>query len=147
MWKNQPQYTKSLAQRKESEQEHKFKAFTKAEPKRKKKKALKKGKDKGKMTAPMSTNVFEMDGISELSVVSMESINFSCYDWSETVEWFLDSGSTEHITPFKSDFVQYREFGQKQYAEITDRKHLILEGFGTVIGHSMMPGYTAKIKI
>ena len=77
----------------------------------------------------------------------MEEINFSCYDWSETVEWFLDSGSTEHIMPHKSNFVQYREFAQKQYAEIADGKHFILEDFGTVIGHNVMPGHTTKIQI
>ena len=100
-----------------------------------------------KVTAPVSANVLTMDDLLELSIVSMESINFSCYDWSETVEWFLDSGSTEHITPFRSNFVQYREFAQKQYTEITDGKHLTLEGFGMVIGHSMMPGCTAEIEI
>ena len=77
----------------------------------------------------------------------MNSIDFSCYDQSETVKWFLDSGSTEHITPLKSDFMQYREFAQMQYAEIADGKHLKLEGFGMVIGHSVMPGHTAKIQI
>ena len=77
----------------------------------------------------------------------MNNINFSCYNWSETVEWFLDSGSTEHITPFKSDFMQYREFAQPQYAEIEDGKHLKLEGFGTVIGYSIMPGHMPKIEI
>ena len=112
-------------------------------------KIVQKGKDKGKakVTVPVSANVLTMNEIPELSIVSMKSINFSCYNWSETVEWFLDSGSTEHITPFKSDFVQYREFAQMQYAEIADGKHLKLEGFGTVIRHSMMPGHTAKIEI
>ena len=95
----------------------------------------------------MSANVLEMGTIPELSIVSMNNINFLCYNWSETVEWFLDSGSTEHITPFKSNFVQYREFAQTQYAEIMDGKHLKLEGFGTVIGYSVMPGHTPKIEI
>ena len=60
--------------------------------------------------------------IGELSVTSSESINFSCYETSETVEWFLDSGCTDHITPRKSDFVQYRELGQQHKAEIADGK-------------------------
>ena len=62
--------------------------------------------------ASMSANVLDTGEILELSLVTMNNIDFSCYDWSETVEWFLDSGSTEHITPVKSDFVQYREFAQ-----------------------------------
>ena len=53
----------------------------------------------------------------------------------------------QHITPFKSDFIQYREFGQQQYTEIADGKCLKFEGFGMVIGHSVMPGHTAKIEI
>ena len=104
------------------------------------KKTSAKGQGKLKVNAPVSANVLTMNEIPELSIVSMESINFSYYDWSETVEWFLDSGSTEHITPFKSDFVQYREFAQQQYAEIADGKHLKLEGYGMVIGHNMVTG-------
>ena len=65
------------------------------------KKKFKKAMGKQKVTVPMSTNVLTMSDIPELSIVSMEEINFSCYDWSKTVEWFLDSGSTEHITPHK----------------------------------------------
>ena len=46
---------------------------------------------------------------------------------SEKVEWFLYSGCTDHITPEKSDFVQYRELGQAHNAEITDGKYLKIE--------------------
>ena len=104
------------------------------------KKFFKKAKDKGKEKATASANILDMGEIPELSLVTMNNIDFSCYDWSETVEWFLDSGSTEHITPVKSVFMQYREFAQPQYAEIADGKLLKLEGFGTVVGHSIMPG-------
>ena len=77
-------------------------------------KRFKKAMDKGKSKAMASTsaNVLDMGEILELSIVNMNNIDFSCYNQSETVEWFLDSGSTEHITPVKSDFVQYREFAQ-----------------------------------
>ena len=92
-----------------------------------KKKAEKKGK--GKEKAQTSANVLDIVEIGELSITSSKSINFSCYDTSETVEWFLDSGCTDHITPRKSDFVQYRELGQLDKAEITDRKYLKIEGF------------------
>ena len=77
--------------------------------------------------------------IGELSVTSSESINFSCYEMSETVEWLLDSGCTDHITPRKSDFIQYRELGQLHKAEIADGKYLKIEGFGMIIRHSKMP--------
>ena len=71
-----------------------------------KKKADKKGK--GKEKAQASANILDIVDIGELSITSSESINFSCYKMSEMVEWFLDSGCTDHITPRKSDFVQYR---------------------------------------
>ena len=57
---------------------------------------------------------------------------------SDQVEWHLDNGSTVHITPVKSDFVQYREFGHPEITETTDGKFLIIEGFGTIIRHSIM---------
>ena len=87
----------------------------------------------------MSANTLDIADIGELSVTSSKSINFSCYEMSKTVEWFLDSGCTDHITPRKSNFVQYRELGQEHKAEIADGKYLTIEGFGTVIGYSIMP--------
>ena len=66
---------------------------------------------------------------------------------SETVEWFLDSGCTDHITPRKSDFIQYRELGQQHNTEITDGKYLTIEGFGTVIGYSIMPHKRESMQI
>ena len=85
--------------------------------------------------------------IGELSVTSSESINFSCYETSETVEWFLDSGCTDHITPRKSDFVQYRELGQLHKAEIADGKYLKIEGYGTDIRYSIMPHKCESMQI
>ena len=110
-----------------------------------KKKADKKGK--GKEKAQMSANVLDIVDIGELSITSSELINFSCYETSETVEWFLDSGCTDHITPRKSDFVQYREFGQLHKAEITDGKYLNIEGYGMIIGHSKMPNGNESLQI
>ena len=110
-----------------------------------KKKADKKGK--GKEKAQTSANVLDIVEIGELSVTSSESINFSCYETSETVEWFLDSGCTDHITPRKSDFIQYRELGQLHKAEIADGKYLTIEGYGTVIRHSKMPQGRESLQI
>ena len=83
--------------------------------------------------AQTSANVLDIADIGELPITSSKSINFSCYNTSEKVEWFLDSGCTDHITPRKSDFIQYRELGQLHKAEITDGKYLTIEGFGTII--------------
>ena len=63
------------------------------------------------------------------------------------VEWFLDSGCTDHITPRKSDFIQYRELGQLHKAEIADGKYLRVEGFGTILGCSIMPNGSKLLKI
>ena len=108
-----------------------------------KKKMDKKGKGKDK--AQTSANVLDVPDLTQLSVQMSESINFSCYDTSEKVEWFLDSGCTDHITPRKSDFIQYVELGQASKAEITDGKYLTIEGYGMIIGHSIMPNQTASL--
>ena len=85
--------------------------------------------------------------MNELSITSSESINFSYYKTSEKVEWFLDSGCTDHITPRKSNFIQCRELGQLHKAEIADGKYLTIEGFGTIIRHSIMPHGTESLQI
>ena len=110
-----------------------------------KKKTDKKGK--GKEKAQMSANVLNVPELADLSVQTAQSIDFLCYKMSEKVEWFLDSGCTGHITSRKSDFIQYRELGQVSKAEITDRKYLTIEGYGTVIGHSIMPNQMDSLQI
>ena len=104
-------------------------------------------KGKGKEKAQTSANVLEIADMTELSITSSESINFSCYEMSEKVEWFLDSGCTDHITPRKSDFIQYETLGQLHKAEIADGKYLKIEGFGMVIGYSMMPHGKESLQI
>ena len=111
------------------------------------KKGKGKGKGKGKEMAQESANVFDVSRLPELSITSSESINFSCYKTGRKVEWFLDSGSTEHITPDKNDFVEYREFDKAEKAEITDGKFLTIDGYGTIVRWSIMPSTTASIQI
>ena len=106
----------------------------------------KEGRQKGERTQT-SANVLNIADIGELSITSSESINFPCYETSETVEWFLNSGCTDHITPRKSDFIQYRELGQLHKAEIADGKYLRIEGFGMIIGHSKMPNGNQSLQI
>ena len=77
--------------------------------------------------------------MAKLSIQTAQSINFSCYELSEKVEWCLDSGCTEHITPSKSDFIQYWELRQPSDAEITNGKYLKIEGYGTVVGYTKTP--------
>ena len=55
------------------------------------------------------------------------------------MEWCLDSGCTDHITPSKSDFLQYWELREHSDAEIADGKYLKIEGHGTVVGYSVTP--------
>ena len=96
-------------------------------------------KEKGKQKAQTSANVLNVPELADLSIQTAQSIDFSCYETGERVEWFLDSGCTDHITPRKSDFSLYTELGQASKAEITDGTQLTIEGYGTVIGHSIMP--------
>ena len=95
----------------------------------------------------MSANVITVLEMGELSIQTTQSIDFSCYVTSEKVEWCLDSGCTDHITPNKSNFVQYWELGQASKAEIADGKHLKIEGYGTVIGYSIMPNKMVSLQI
>ena len=107
-----------------------------------KKKMDKKGK--GKKKAQMSANVLNVPELADLSIQTAQSIEFSCYETSEKVEWFLDSGCTDHITP---RIVQYTELGQTSKAEITDGKYLTIDIYGMVIGHSIMPNKMASLQI
>ena len=91
-----------------------------------KKKADKKGESKEK--APSSANILTVLDLADLSIQTAQSIDFLCYKTSEKVEWCLDSGCTDHITPSKSNFIQYWELGQASKAEIADRKYLKIEG-------------------
>ena len=110
-----------------------------------KKKAEKKAK--GKEKAQTSANVLSVPKIADLSIQMAQSIDFSCYETSEKVEWCLDSGCTDYITPNKSDFVQYWELGQTSKAEIADGKYLKIEGYRTVIGYSIMPNKMVSLQI
>ena len=110
-----------------------------------KKKAEKKAM--GKEKAPASANVLSVLDMAKLSIQTTQSIDFSCYETSEKVEWCLDSGCTDHIMPNKSNFVQYWELGQASKAEITDGKYLKIEGYGMVIGYSIMPNKTVSLRI
>ena len=105
-----------------------------------------KGKGKGKEKAQESANVLDISGLPELSITSSKSINFSCYETGRKVEWFLESGRTEHITPDKCDVIEYMEFDTAEQAEITDGKFLTIEGYGTIVRKSTMPNATASIQ-
>ena len=59
----------------------------------------------------------------------------------------MDSGCTDHITPSKSDFAQYKELPQAAKTEIVDGKFLTIEGLGTVIGKSIMADRSVDIQI
>ena len=112
-----------------------------------KKKTDKKGKGKEIEKAQTSANVLSVPELANLSIQTAQSIDFSCYEMSEKVEWCLDSGCTDHITPSKSDFIQYMELGQASKAEITDGQYLKIEGYGTVIGYSIMLNKTVTLQI
>ena len=104
-------------------------------------------KGKGKEKASTSANVLSVPELADLSIQTAQSIDFSCYEPSEKVEWCLDSGCTDHITPSKSDFVQYWELRQSSQAEITAGKYLKIEGHGTVIGYSKAPQGSVSLQL
>ena len=47
---------------------------------------------KGKEKAPSSANILTVPEIAVLDTQTAQSIDFSCYEMSEKVEWCLDSG-------------------------------------------------------
>ena len=143
VWKNEPHDTKSLAQGKNPNKKGQKKS--KKSDSSGKKKTDKKGK--GKEKAPASANILTVPEIAVLDTQTAQSIDFSCYEMSEKVEWCLDSGCTDHITPSKSDFVQYWALGQASKAEIANGKYLKIEGYGTVIGYSIMQNKTVSLQI
>ena len=102
-----------------------------------------KGKGK-KEKAQSSANVLDISGLPDLSITSCKSIDFSCYEMSDRVEWYLDSGCSDYIMPDNSNFTQYRK---PEYTEITDRKYLTIVGYGTIVGHSIMPDSRASLQI
>ena len=73
-------------------------------------------KGKGKEKAQSSANILTVPEIAVLDTQTAQSIDFSCYEMSEKVEWCLDSGCTDHISPNKSDFIQYWALGQASKA-------------------------------
>ena len=112
-----------------------------------KKRMDKKGKGKEKEKAPASANVLSVLELADLSIQTAQSIDFSCYSTSDKLEWFLDSGMHRPYHTKKKHFVQYTELWQASKAEITDGKYLTIEGYGTVIGHSIMPNWTASLQM
>ena len=104
-------------------------------------------KGKGKEKAQTSANILSVLELAKLSIQTAQSFDFSCYEPSEKVEWCLDSGCTEHITPSKSNFVEYKEFNQATNAEIADGKYLKIEGHGTVVGYTQTPQGKVSIQL
>ena len=50
--------------------------------------------------------------------------------------------SSKVMSPVKSNYVKYKEFDPKGNAKIAKGKFLIIEGWGVVIRHSVMPDKT-----
>ena len=94
---------------------------------------------KGKEKPKDSLNVLSIIEIPEVNTFSNKSINFSCYITGEKVEWLLDSGCTEHVTPVQSELHNYSEYNPPGKAEITDGKFITIKGQGNIIGHSLLP--------
>ena len=99
-------------------------------------------KGKGKEKATESLNVLSIIEILDVNTFSNKSIDFSCCVNGETVEWLLDSGCTEHITPVWSNLHNYKEYDPQGKAEIADGKFITIKGQGNVIGHSLLPDKT-----
>ena len=99
-------------------------------------------KGKGKENVKDSLNVLSIVDVPEVNTFSNKSIDFSCNVKGEIVEWLLDSGCMEHLTPVHSDLHNYKEYRTPGKAEIADGKFVTIKGQGNVIGHSLLPDKT-----
>ena len=99
-------------------------------------------KGKGKEEAKESLNVLSIIELPEMNTFSSQSIDFCCNIKGDIVEWLLDSGCTEHVTPVKSNLQNYREFNPPGVTEFASGKFITIEGQGSVIRHSLLPDNT-----
>ena len=106
----------------------------------KQKKPDKKGK--GKEKAKDGLNVLSIIELPKVHTISSQSIDFSCYEKGDVVEWLLDGGCTEHITLVKSDLHNYKEFIPHGKAEVASGKFIAIHGHGMVAGFSLLPDGT-----
>ena len=58
------------------------------------------------------------------------------------MEWLLDNGCTEHVTPVKSNLQNHKEFNPPGVTEITDWKFITIKRQGNIIGQSLLPNNT-----
>src|SRR5882762_3585956 len=88
-------------------------------PSNNKQKAKPKGKGKGKGKTKEKKNGKSRDAtvnglniieVPSMSINSNESISVSCYIEGELTDWMMDTGCSQHVTPFKQDFAYYWKF-------------------------------------
>ena len=119
-----------------------------------KKKKKKKGKGKGQANA----NTIQAN---ELTIVDLPSvqqtepseaantISVSLYSLGESTLWMMDSGCTEHVTPFQSDFLWYHDFPRPGKAHLAGQgKTIDILGHGEVrLKHTTSPGRTVELTL
>ena len=92
-------------------------------------------------------NVLKITDVPE-SVLSSESINFSCYIRKEMSEWLMDSGCRKQVTSHIADYIEYTPFNSPGKAEIADKKELDILRVGTIaIRHKMMDSKDSNISL
>ena len=101
----------------------------------------KRDESKGKPSTP-STNAIVASTSSE------ESIPTSFYIASDANPWMLDSGCSDHMTPFRSDFIQYESIPNPRNVTLGDSKSTIQYlGIGKVKGLVEINGNRREIVI
>ena len=105
MWKNQPHYKQHWPDgRPPSNNKQKVKPKGKGKGKGKTKE---KKNGKSKEATVNGLNIIE---VPSMSINSNESISVSCYIEGELTDWMMDTGCSQHVTPFKEDFAYYWKF-------------------------------------
>ena len=70
--------------------------------------------------ATESLNELSIVDVPDLSACRRKSINFACYIEGETSTWMMDSGFTQHVTPFKIDFKELIAQGKGRFAMVSN---------------------------
>ena len=100
-----------------------------------------KGKKKDKGKGKATVNTVQIVELPDVTTSESESISVSLYKagtkdtrgWKPS-RWLMDSGCTSHVTPERTDFIEYHQFTVPGTARTAGKKNLIkIVGHGKVI--------------
>jgi hypothetical protein len=103
----------------------------------------KKEKQRARPSVPNNSAITSTASVVEVA----QSIPVSFYLASQdSKHWMMDSGCTDHMTPYRSDFATYSDLPQALPITLGDSKSILKYiGVGTVKGHTLIGGQRQEI--